>query len=361
MLRVGLTGGIASGKSQVAHGFSEAGAFVLDLDRVAHDVMAPGAATYAAVVAAFGDGILAPDGAIDRRKLGPRVFGDPAERALLDSLVHPAVRDEEQLRLAGAEAAGAALALSEAALLVESGGHLRYDRLVVAWCPPEEQRRRLAARDGLPGAAVEARLDAQMPAGEKKAFAHLVVSTEGGLDETATRTRAAVADLVSLAARPPSPVAVDEARAAVLRERVPAPGPGGTFGARFEEWLRSTPGLELKPLAALLDPPPRGPWYRSAEGRAAESPMALAVPLARHCLALRGDDPPYLASAAASLARLTQTRPAAIATAVLATLVVAELLQAARDAALVAERHRDAAERWGGAAPDARHVLATFG
>ena len=143
MLRVGLTGGIASGKSRVLERFAAAGFVTLDLDRVAHDVMAPGGAAHAAVLAAFGRGVRAADGSIDRKKLGPIVFGDAEARERLNAIVHPCVRDEEARRLAAVPARAGAVSVSDAALLVESGGHLRYDRLVVVWCSPEEQLRRL--------------------------------------------------------------------------------------------------------------------------------------------------------------------------------------------------------------------------
>src|SRR5262245_49087722 len=111
--------------------------------------MAPGGAAYDDVVRSFGASILGPDGAIDRRALGDVVFKDPAARARLNALVHPRAREEEGRRAAALGAAGATVIVSDAALLVEAGVHLRFDRLVVVHCPPEEQRRRLMERDGL--------------------------------------------------------------------------------------------------------------------------------------------------------------------------------------------------------------------
>jgi dephospho-CoA kinase len=358
MLRVGLTGGIASGKSRVLRVLASGGCFVLDLDRVAHDVMAPGGAAYGRVLAAFGEGIRGPDGTIDRRRLGARVFADSALRRRLDALVHPVIRDEEAARLAAAEAGGAAVSVSDAALLVESGGHLRYDRLVVAWCPPDEQRRRLRARDGLDAAAVEARLAAQMPGDEKRRFAHLEIATEGRLEDTDARATALAETLRSLAARPPARARLRPEAEARLLATLPARGPGGIDVARLVEHLQEAPSLEMQALAALLDPPGDGPWYREALGRpAAPGPELLAVPLARHSLLRRGVDPEFLAAVAASVARLTHTEPVDIATAVLAALRAARALEADGDATIALDEARGLAERWGGAAPDVRRAV----
>ena len=150
----------------------DAGLATLDLDLVAHDVMAPGAAAYDAVVAEFGPGIVGAGGRIDRPALAGRVFADPGARNRLNALVHPRVREEEDRRAAALAAADAALLVTDAALLVEAGYHLRFDRLVVVHCPPEEQLRRLRLRDGLDEPAARARLRAQMPIDEKRSFAH---------------------------------------------------------------------------------------------------------------------------------------------------------------------------------------------
>lgn len=340
MLRVGLTGGIASGKSQVLRVLAGEGFFTLDLDRVAHELMAPGGAAHAAVLGLFGPGVAAPDGGIDRRVLGSIVFSDPAARGRLDALVHPLVRDAEAQRLAQAQRAGAAVAVSDAALLVESGGHLRYDRLVVAWCPPDEQRRRLRAREGLDEAAANARLAAQMPTDEKRRFAHFELPTEGRLEETEARAHALAGRLRAVpgpAAAPAAPVVVSA---------LPPRGPGGLDTARFLHYLDAAPRLEMKELAALLDPPPSGPWYRAAQGRPAlPGPELLAAPVAAHCLKRRGDDPEFLAAVAASIARLTHADPGAIARAVLAALAAGS----GRDPAHASDAQRALARRWGGA------------
>ena len=123
MLRVGLTGGIACGKSRVLVRLGAKGLATLDLDALGHHVMAPGGSAHDDVVAAFGSRILAPDGSIDRKSLGAVVFSDPAARRRLDALVHPRVRAEEAERAARLEAAGEAVLVSDAALLVEAGHH----------------------------------------------------------------------------------------------------------------------------------------------------------------------------------------------------------------------------------------------
>jgi dephospho-CoA kinase len=166
VLRIGLTGGIACGKSRVRRRLATAGFGTLDLDAVAHEMIAPGGPAYADVVSAFGAGILASDGTVDRKALGSRVFADAAARAELNALVHPRVRDEEARRAAAHAAAGGRVFVTDAALLVEAGLHLRFDRLVVVDCDGGEQLRRLIARDRLDEAAARGRIAAPMPAAE---------------------------------------------------------------------------------------------------------------------------------------------------------------------------------------------------
>ncbi len=240
MLKVGLTGGIASGKSHVLRRFAQAGFQTLDLDAVARDVMAPGGTAYADIARAFGDRILAADGAIDRKALGAHVFADPSARRRLEALVHPRIREAEARYLTSG--APDSVAVVDAALLVESGQHLRFARLVVVFCEPREQLRRLLARDGLTEADARARLDAQMPPEEKKRFGHFVVDNSGAPAETDAQVDAVIAALRSLAAdRAPRPrVPVDRA---VGRARRGAPAgttrprsmarPGGDRGFRW--------------------------------------------------------------------------------------------------------------------------------
>jgi dephospho-CoA kinase len=325
VLKVGLTGGIACGKSRVARRLAGQGFVVLDLDRVAHEVTAPGGTAYEEVVRAFGPGILGADGAIDRRALAARVFGDPAALARLNALVHPRVRDEEARR-AGVLAGTDAVLVTEAALLVESGLHLRFDRLVVVDCRPEQQVERLAARDGMTEEAARARLLAQMPVHEKRRFAHFVIDGSRSLEES-DRAADTVADAIrALAARPAPPVAAPAARALGALVHGPRQGPRGLTPARLLREIARAGWLEMERLAALLDPPPRGPWYRLADEPVPGPPPAtLAVPLALWALGRRGDDPEQAAAAAAAVAWLTEREPAAIAHTIAAALATASV------------------------------------
>ena len=190
VLRVGLTGGIASGKSTVAEMLAEFGAFVLDADELAHRAMAPEGPAHQALVARFGRGILDARGRIDRAVLGRRVFADAAERQALNEIVHPHVRTEADRRIAEcARLSWSPLAVFDAALLVETGTYRDFHRLLVVHCSRERQLERLATRNGLPRPEAEARIDAQAPAEEKVAVADYVIDNDGPLDKTRTRTR----------------------------------------------------------------------------------------------------------------------------------------------------------------------------
>ncbi|MGH9779954.1 MAG: dephospho-CoA kinase [Candidatus Acidiferrales bacterium] len=184
MLRVGLTGGIASGKTTVAAMFRARGARVLEADRLAHRLMAPGQPAYNEIVTAFGREILSADGTIDRKRLGAIVFGDAARREQLNRIVHPRVIAEQEKELAriAAEDPGA-VAIVEAALLVEAGYHKQLDQLVVTWCRPEQQLERLQAK-GLSREDAERRIAAQLPAEERRRLANYVIDCSGALAET---------------------------------------------------------------------------------------------------------------------------------------------------------------------------------
>jgi dephospho-CoA kinase len=185
VLRVGLTGGIASGKTTVAGLLAEHGAFVLDADKIGHDLIAPGGAAHEDVVARFGPAIVDPDGSISRPRLGAIVFADPEARRALDALVHPHILPEVQRRIAEYLETGRALvAIVDAALLVEAGIHRRFDRLVVVRCVRETQIRRLITRNGLSRGEAERRIDAQAPLETKLAEADYVVDTDGTMRQT---------------------------------------------------------------------------------------------------------------------------------------------------------------------------------
>jgi dephospho-CoA kinase len=191
VLRVGLTGGLASGKSTVAALFRDLGAFHVDADAIAHLLLAPGGRAHAEVAARFGPRVVAPDGSIDRKALGALVFGDARALADLNALVHPKVRDEIARRLAQqAESIDPApIAIVDAALLVEVGFRDDLDALVVVACRPETQLARAIARGGLTEAEARARIAAQAPLDAKLAVADYVIDNDGRLEETARRIR----------------------------------------------------------------------------------------------------------------------------------------------------------------------------
>jgi dephospho-CoA kinase len=185
MLKVGLTGGLASGKSLVAGALVELGCHLLHADAVGHEVLLPGGEAYGPVVAAFGAGILSGDGTIDRRALASHVFSDPALLAKLNSIVHPAVfRREEEFFHGVASADPHGIAVVEAAILVETGSYRKFDRLVVTICDRETQIERAMKRDGLTRAEVEARLNRQLPAEELRRVADHVIDTSGSKENT---------------------------------------------------------------------------------------------------------------------------------------------------------------------------------
>ncbi|MBI2941337.1 MAG: dephospho-CoA kinase [Chloroflexi bacterium] len=181
---MGLTGNIGCGKSTIARMLAERGAFVIDADRVAHELMAPHSPVWERIVAGFGPGILRPDDQIDRRALGSIVFDDPAALTRLEQIVHPAVveRVEEMLRSSGAPMA-VAMAVVEAIKLIESGMHRRCDSLWVVTCQPEQQLERVMGR-GLSREQALARINAQPPQAEKVALADEVIDNSGSLEDT---------------------------------------------------------------------------------------------------------------------------------------------------------------------------------
>jgi dephospho-CoA kinase len=184
MLRAGLTGGIACGKSVVAAMLREFGCAVLEADPLAHELIEPGRPAFADIVREFGPGVQEPGGRIDRAKLGAIVFADREKLSRLDRIVHPRMFEELERRLAElARPGGPPVAVVEAALLVETGYDRELDRLIVVWCRPEQQRARLASR-GLSPEQVESRIAAQMPVEEKRRRATDEIDNSGSLTET---------------------------------------------------------------------------------------------------------------------------------------------------------------------------------
>ena len=184
MLRLGLTGGIASGKSAVAAMLRELGFAVLDADSLAHRLIEPGQPAYNDILQEFGPAVVVPDGHVDRAKLSAIVFVDRARLDRLNAIVHPRVaevvfRQFEEWQRNGTRDA----AFVEAALLIESGIHKKLDGLVVAWCAPEQQLERLVAR-GLSEAEALRRIAAQLPVEEKLRLATEKIDCSGSLEET---------------------------------------------------------------------------------------------------------------------------------------------------------------------------------
>jgi len=189
MLRVGLTGSIGVGKSFVAGVLAELGCHVLDADLTAREVVEPRSVALEKVVAEFGPEVLQPDGSLDRTKLGQLVFNDAERRAMLNSIIHPYIiaRQDEVVREWEALASDV-IAVVDAALMIESGGYKRFDKMIVVHCRPEVQLQRLMSRNGLSREEAEKRISAQMSQDEKKKFADYLIDTSEGFDDTRRQT-----------------------------------------------------------------------------------------------------------------------------------------------------------------------------
>jgi len=197
LLRVGLTGGLASGKSTVAALFRKLGAQHVDADAIARDLVERGGRGYEPVVARFGKGVVGPDGSIDRKALAAIVFRSTSAREDLNGILHPLIREEIAQRIG--DGAGARVVLVDAALLVETGMHRGYDALIVVACSPETQIARAVARGGLTVEEAAARIAAQAPLDVKKAQADFVIDTDGTLAETQRQVREVWRELMSRA------------------------------------------------------------------------------------------------------------------------------------------------------------------
>lgn len=184
MLKVGLTGGIACGKNVVRRRLAELGAHTLDADAIVHELMAAGTELTLEIKSAFGAQMLTVDGAVDRANLGALVFENSEARERLNRIVHPRVLESQGERLREAAARGEPIAIVDAALMIEVGTYRKYDFLVVVYCPRVLQIERLMKRDGSREDRAVRRIDAQMPADEKREYADFVVDTSGSLEET---------------------------------------------------------------------------------------------------------------------------------------------------------------------------------
>jgi dephospho-CoA kinase len=190
MLRVGLTGSIAVGKSFVSGVLAELGCRVLDADETAREVVEPGSPALRDLVAAFGPGILRDDSSLDRSKLGALVFADGEQRTKLNSILHPYIIAKQDQRLrewAALDPEG--IAIVDAALMIESGGYKRFDKLIVVHCRTDVQLQRVMERNNLSREEAEKRIGAQMSQEEKKKFADYLIDTSDGFE--AARKRAA--------------------------------------------------------------------------------------------------------------------------------------------------------------------------
>jgi len=196
MLRVGLTGSIGVGKSFVAAIFVELGCHVLDADQTAREVVMPGTPGLKALTEAFGEDILNADGTLDRKRLGALIFADQSQRHRLNHILHPFIiaRQDEILREWETKDPNG-IGIVDAALMIESGGYRRFDKLIVVHCRPQVQLERLMLRDKLSRDEAQRRIDSQMPQEEKQKFADYLIDTSDGFELTRSQTKHVYADL----------------------------------------------------------------------------------------------------------------------------------------------------------------------
>ncbi len=187
---IGLTGGIATGKSTVAAFLAARGAAVVDADVVARQVLLPGAPAFAAVVRAFGETVLDADGAIDRAALGAVVFADPARRAELERITHPPINALMEQHILDALGSSAPLVVADIPLLFERDRDNAFDATLLVYAPPAIQLRRIRERDGLDAVQAEQRLAAQLPIDEKRERATWVIDNSGTREATAAQVAA---------------------------------------------------------------------------------------------------------------------------------------------------------------------------
>jgi dephospho-CoA kinase len=201
MLKAGLTGSIAVGKSHVLEMFSELGAHVLDADQTARDVVKPGSKGLQQIVEHFGTSILTSAGELDRPKMASIVFADDEKRELLNAIVHPLVFEEQDRWLRETEKTDPrGIAIVDAALMIESGGYKRFDELIVVWCEPEIQLKRLMLRDELALEDAQKRIASQMPQEEKKKYADHLIDTSNSYENTCLQVTSVFEKLRSAAA-----------------------------------------------------------------------------------------------------------------------------------------------------------------
>ena len=187
MLRVGLTGGLATGKSTVSQELEKLGCYVIHADQLGHYLLSPEGAAFAPVVVEFGPGILV-EGKIDRRILAREVFSHPERLAKLNEIIHPLVFELEEKLIREVDDPDA-IVVVEAAILIETGSYKKYDQLILTVCEEQQQIERAMERDGLSEQEVRDRLARQMPLEEKKKFANHIIDTSGPRDQTINQVR----------------------------------------------------------------------------------------------------------------------------------------------------------------------------
>jgi dephospho-CoA kinase len=184
---IGLTGGIASGKSVVSRMLAGRGAHIIDADKLGHEAYAPGSECYRAVVQAFGNDVVAEDGEIDRKALGAKVFGDPVQRRRLEGIVWPWMRGEMEKRLAALRAQGERVVVLEAAVLIEADWTPIVDQVWLVTVPRELARERIVSRNGLTPEQADARIDAQLTNEERARHASVIIENSGTLEDLERR------------------------------------------------------------------------------------------------------------------------------------------------------------------------------
>ena len=206
MLRVGLTGGIGSGKSEVARRLAEHGAVLIDADLAAREVVVPGSPGLAQIAKVFGESVLRPDGSLNRERLGEIVFGDPGLRARLNAIVHPLVREwMQEAERAAVQADAEAIVVHDVPLLAESRGKAGFDAVIVVDVPPEVQLERLVSQRGMPAEQARARMAAQASREQRLAVADIVIDNSGSLGDLDRRVAEVWAGLERLRnVRPPA-------------------------------------------------------------------------------------------------------------------------------------------------------------
>jgi len=200
MLRVGLTGSIGVGKSFVASVFEELGCHVLDADQTAREVVMPGTPGLKALTGAFGEDILNSDGTLDRKQLGALVFADETQRQRLNHILHPfIIARQDEILNEWEKDDPQGIGIVDAALMIESGGYRRFDKLIVVHCRPEVQLERLMLRDKLSRDEAQRRIESQMPQEEKQKFGDYLIDTSDGFEPTREQTIKVYNDLLRLA------------------------------------------------------------------------------------------------------------------------------------------------------------------